>query len=231
MKDSQFWSWLSRHSRSRPFASLAEMIVEAGGPDRCAVVVVDLVEGFCRTGALASPRVANLVPPTVDFLRRCHQAGIRDFLFPCDAHQSDSPEFGAFPPHCIAGTVESEMVEQLRELPFSGLFERFDKRSVSSLIDTGLATRLQGDQFQKIFCLGDCTDLCLYHLACGLRFLANSSGLRWDIVVPADLVATYDLPVETALEIGAMPHPGDLLHEVFLYHLELNGITVVSTLG
>ncbi len=231
MKDSQFWTWLSQHSQSRPSISLSDMIAGAGGPSRCAVVVVDLLEGFCHTGALASPRVAELVPRTVEFLHRCHQSGIRDFLFPCDAHQSDSPEFGAFPPHCIAGTVESEIVGQLRELPFSELFERVDKRSVSSLIETGLATRLQGDQFQKIFCLGDCTDLCLYHLACGLRFLANSSGLRWDIVVPADLVATYDLPVETALEIGAMPHPGDLLHEVFLYHLELNGITVVSTLG
>jgi hypothetical protein len=55
--------------------------------------------------------------------------------------------------------------------------------------------------------------------------------LRWDIVVPADLVATYDVPVVTALELGIMPHPGDLLHHFFLYHMELNGIQVVSSLG
>ena len=230
MKDSNFWPWLEKHIQTRPAVALEEMISAAGGPERCAVVVVDLVEGFCHTGPLASPRVGALVPGTVDFLTRCHQAGIRDFLFPCDAHQNDSPEFGAFPPHCIAGTVESQLVEPLRALEFADLFERFDKRSVSSLIETGIATRLQGDRFEKIFCLGDCTDLCLYHLACGLRYLANSSGLRWDIVVPADLVATYDLSVETALEIQALPHPGDLLHDIFLYHLELNGITVVRSL-
>lgn len=231
MKDAQFWSWLTEHSRTRACVRLDEMIKAAGGPEHCAVVVVDLLEGFCHTGPLSSPRVAGLIPGITDFLTRCHQAGIRDFLFPSDAHQSDSPEFGAFPPHCIAGTVESELVTALRELPFSSLFERIDKRSVSSLIETSLATRLQGDQFQKIFCLGDCTDLCVYHLASGLRFLANSSGLRWDIVVASDLVATYDLAVDTALEIGALPHPGDLLQELFLYHLELNGITVVSTIG
>jgi hypothetical protein len=29
-------------------------------------------------------------------------------------------------------------------------------------------------------------------------------------------------------QIGAMPHPGDLLHQVFLYHMALNGIEVVK---
>ncbi len=231
MTNHDFWPWLETHKKKRTETALSELIESAGGPQRCAVVVVDLLEGFCHTGPLASPRVAALIPPTVEFLTRCHDLGIRDFLFPCDAHQADSPEFGSFPPHCITGTEESKIVSSLQDLPFSALFERFDKRSVSSLIETGLATRLQGDRFQKIICIGDCTDLCLYHLACGLRFLANSSGLRWEILVPENLVATYDLPVSVAVEIGSLPHPGDLLHDMFLYHLELNGITVISSLG
>lgn len=230
MRDEAFWNWLEAHRSNRPSRRLCDLLEEAGGPRRCAVVGVDLIEGFCRQGALSSPRVGALVPPTAEFLTRCHELGIRDFLFPCDAHQPDSPEFSSFPPHCLAGTEESKLAAQLSGLPFADLFERFDKRSVSSLTETNLATRLQGDQFQKIVCLGDCTDLCLYHLATGLRYLANSSGLSWEIVVPADLVATYDLPVEAALALGALPHPGDLLHELFLYHLELNGVKVVASL-
>jgi nicotinamidase-related amidase len=231
MTDDAFWTWLERRTRERAPLALDELVAQAGGARRCAVVAVDLLEGFCRQGPLASPRIDALVGPTGAFLTRCHGAGIRDFLFPCDAHQKDSPEFQAFPPHCVAGTEESSIVSDLRRLPFSHLFERIDKRSVSSTVETGLATRLQGDGFQKIVCIGDCTDLCLYHLATGLRFLANSSGLPWDIVVPADLVATYDLPLETALQIGAMPHPAGLLHDLFLYHLELNGVTVVASLA
>lgn len=230
MRNDAFWEWLEQHSRSRPSRSLDELIDRAGGPRHCAVITVDLLEGFCRSGALASPRVEALIEPSKDFLIRCHQSGLKDFLFACDAHQKDSPEFTSFPPHCVAGTLESRIVEELLELPFAGLFERFDKRSVSSLTETNLAMRLQGDQIKTIICIGDCTDLCLYHLATGLRFLANSSGLPWEIVVPANLVATYDVPVDTALSLGILPHPGDLLHEMFLYHLELNGVTVLSSL-
>lgn len=231
MNQEPFWNWLAEHSAARPSLPLEQLIASAGGPSACAVVAVDLVEGFCRTGPLHSPRIDALIGPTIDLLRRCHQAGIRNFLFPCDAHQKDSPEFAAFPPHCVAGSEESRMVSDLLALPFADLFERFDKRSVSSTVETNLATRLQGEKLQKILCIGDCTDLCLYHLATSLRFLANSSGLGWEIVVPADLVATYDVSVETATQFGILPHPGDLMHEIFLYHLELNGVSVVSSIS
>jgi hypothetical protein len=50
------------------------------------------------------------------------------------------------------------------------------------------------------------------------------------IVVPANCVQTFDMPVETAEEIGAMPHDGDLLHRLFLYQMALNGVEVVADL-
>ena len=49
-------------------------------------------------------------------------------------------------------------------------------------------------------------------------------------MVPVDGVDTYDLPVETARSIGAVPHPADLLHLVFLYSLMLNGVEVVRSI-
>ena len=38
------------------------------------------------------------------------------------------------------------------------------------------------------------------------------------------------MPVETALQLGALPHDGDLLHRIFLYSMALNGIEVVARL-
>ena len=227
----EFGTWLENRDETRPSVSLSELVQESGGGDRCAVLTVDLIRGFCDEGALVSSRISKLVEPTCAFLRNCFEAQLRTFLFPCDAHQVDSPEFQSFPVHCVKGTKESELVSPLLSLPFSDSFERFDKRSVSSIVETSLASRLMGDKFRTLICLGDCTDLCLYHLATGLRFLANSEGLPWRILVPANLVATYDVSIADAEKLGILPHPGDLLHSLFLYHLELNGVEVVSSIN
>jgi hypothetical protein len=39
------------------------------------------------------------------------------------------------------------------------------------------------------------------------------------------------MPVEVARALGALPHDADLLHQVFLYHMALNGIETVRSLG
>jgi len=63
-----------------------------------------------------------------------------------------------------------------------------------------------------------------------LRLRANARGDRLRVIVPGDCVQTYDLPVAVATGIGALPHPGDLLHDLFLYHLALNGVEVCRRL-
>ena len=84
---------------------------------------------------------------------------------------------------------------------------------------------------QNWIVVGDCTDLCTYQLAMYLRTAANENqqrGVR--IILPEDCVDTYDLPVATAQQIGATPHGAEMLHLIFLYHMMLNGIEVVSTI-
>jgi hypothetical protein len=41
-------------------------------------------------------------------------------------------------------------------------------------------------------------------------------------------VDTFDLPVDVAQEIGALPHHGDLLHLIFLYNMAQNGVEIVA---
>ena len=64
-----------------------------------------------------------------------------------------------------------------------------------------------------------------------LKLTANARNRRATVVVSAETVETYDLPVDVARRLGAMPHDGDLLHAVFLYHLQLNGVQVVRRLA
>ena len=226
-----FLDYLENWFEQLPKASLGRLIEEAGGPRRVGLLGVDLVNGFCKEGTLASPRVGAIVDPSRQLVERAHAAGVRDFFFPCDAHPVDSPEFEAFPPHCLVGTPESSLVTELAGLPFSELFEVLPKGSISALISTGLQERLlEREQLNTLVCVGDCSDLCLYHMAAGLRFLANARKLNWKVVVEARSVDTYDIPVEAALEAGILPHPGDFLHVLFLYHLRLIGVEVVASL-
>jgi hypothetical protein len=47
------------------------------------------------------------------------------------------------------------------------------------------------------------------------------------VIVPANAVQTFDTPIETAQQLGILPHNGDVLHLQFLYHMRYNGIEVV----
>lgn len=231
MSDAAFLNWLDQWHAGLLAASLDQVSESAGGPERVAVLVVDLLVGFCSEGPLASPRVGTLGPKTAAFLSLCRERGIRAVVTAADSHPPDSPEFAAFPPHCIRGTREAEIIPELRQLPFWGEVRDVPKGSLSVGLEPGFKEwQAAHPEVSAWIVVGDCTDLCVYHAAMHLRLEANARGLRRQVWVPADLVDTYDLPVETAAQIGALPHPGDLMHRLFLYHLALNGVSVVRSL-
>lgn len=225
-----FLEWLVEWYNSRPDIGLSEVVSEAGGADRVAVMAVDVTRGFCSAGPLSSERVSRIVGPISELFEQAHSLGVRDFILPQDAHSEDAVEFESFPAHCVRGTGESETVPELRNLPFSELFHVIKKDSISSAIDTELDGWLSSHAHVGTFLVvGDCTDLCVCQLAMHLRLRANALNQRHvRVIVPISGVETFDIPVNTAEEIGAMPHPGDLFHLVFLYHMAENGVNVVA---
>ena len=198
-------------------------------PEEFALLGVDLVKGFCSQGPLASPRVGALLPVVTKLCDRLLEWGATKFYWPCDRHRPDSLEFNCFPPHCVEGTEEAELADPLKGHKVMEHSQIIPKRTIDSLVDTELEKLLTGDQkLTTLLCVGDCTDLCLYQLALGLRYLANAHQLNWRVLVLREGIDTYDLPVEVAEEIGALPHPGDFFHEVFLYHMVLQGVEVTT---
>lgn len=222
-----FFEYLKEMEESFEHIHMNKIVEEAGGAENVAVISVDVIEGFCRIGTLASPRVEAIIEPIVEIFKKAHALGVRNFALPQDSHPEDSPEFKDFPPHCIEGTEEAETVREFKELPFFNLMKVIRKRSTNSGIDTDLNEWLIEKNPKKIIILGDCTDLCTYHLALHVKLFGNARGRHWEVIVPDNAIATYDLPVDVAKKIGATPHPGDLLHIIFLYHMKLNGINVV----
>jgi nicotinamidase-related amidase len=134
--------------------------------------------------------------------------------------------------HCVRGTEEAEMIAELSALPFAEHFTVIEKNSLHPALETEFEPWLEAHrELRTAIVVGDCTDLCVYQLAMHLRLrhdARNVAGVR--VIVPANAVDTYDLPVTAAETLGAMPHPGDFFHQVFLYHMALNGIEVVRDL-
>jgi len=222
-----FLIWLARWEADLKPVTLSGVI--AGEPDRVAIMCTDLVIGFCYEGPLSSPRVARIVPPNVELFQKAYEAGVRRFVLPQDAHLPDAVEFGSYGPHCITGSREAETVPELMALPFADQFTIIPKDSINQAIGTGFGAWLEAHPEVDTFIVtGDCTDICVYQLAMHLRMRANALSLQQRVVLPVNCVNTFDVPVETAQELGILPHDGDLLHAVFLYHMALNGVEVVA---
>ncbi|MCE1247352.1 MAG: cysteine hydrolase [Firmicutes bacterium] len=229
-KNRPFFGYLKEMEENLKPISLDEIIKDAGGENKTALISVDLIEGFCRTGVLASDRIAGIIPASVELVEKAYNKGIRHIALVQDSHPDEALEFNSFPPHCTKDSEESLSIREFRDLPFYNEMAIITKNSVNSFIDTDLEKWLMKKALRKIIIIGDCTDLCTYHLAMSLRFFANSMGLPWEVIVPANAVETYDMPVDTAKQFGAVPHPGDLMHMIFLYHLMLNGVKVVKSI-
>lgn len=212
-----------------PSLSLLELTDDGRRPQKLGILGEDLVKGFTTVGGLASPRIAGIVPEVAKLLQSAYDMGVRDFVLPQDSHPPDSPEFDAYGPHCITGTVEAETVDELRRLPFFEELTIMPKQSLDPAIGTDLERWIdERPEMESMIVVGDCTDLCVYQAAMHIKIRSNAMKRRMRVIVPEDCVQTYDLDVEEALAIGATPHDGDLMHILFLYHMALNDITVVK---
>jgi nicotinamidase-related amidase len=224
----QFLSYLKQWVDALPSVSLPEIFPS---PKNTAIISVDVINGFCSEGPLSSPRVQKIVDPITRLFTTSWEYGIKNIVLTQDTHEPDAVEFGSFPPHCIRGTSEAETVPEFQELPFFKQIIIFEKNSIHSGINTGLAEWMAAHSDVVDFIIvGDCTDLCVYQLAMQLRLDANARQQNRRVFIPADCVDTYDMSVSTASKIGAMPHDAELLHAIFLYHMALNGIVIAKSI-
>lgn len=116
-------------------------------------------------------------------------------------------------------------------MPQASTFCVLPKTTIDSQYGTDLEVWLQERPLLRrrvVVC--DCTDLCVYQAVMFLHLRNIAGRLGYQVVVPADCVATYDVPVAVAREVGAFAHDGDLLHRVFLHQMALNGVRMVAGL-
>ena len=223
----EFLSALVTWERNLPAIAWSDLHSEAQ-QERVALISVDMINGFCHEGVLSSSRVKDIIPAVVAAFEGAYSIGVREFVLAQDCHMPESAEFADFPPHCQADTSEANTIPELANLPFANLYQIVSKNSLNAFHGTDLGEWLEArHHFRAAVIVGDCTDLCVHQMALHLKLYANAHNLKMRVIVPENAVQTYDMPVETANAIDALPHDGDFMHLVFLYHMRLNGVEVV----
>jgi nicotinate phosphoribosyltransferase len=170
-----------------------------------AVLVIDMLRGFMEEGCplYCGARARRIIPRIQNLLEREVAGGAKVF-FVCDSHDPDDLEFKMFPPHCIAGTVEAEVIPELAGYPG----EIVRKKRYSAFYGTELEKKLKQLKPEKIIVCGVCTDICVCHT------VANARNRDYQVEVPVDCVASFD----------------DKAHQFALEHMEkVLGAKLVSS--
>ena len=148
-----------------------------------AVLAIDMLRGFLEEGypLYCGEQARRTIPKIGQLLRKELGSGSRVF-FICDNHDPDDLEFKMFPPHCVAGTEEAEVVPELREFPG----EVITKNRYSGFFNTSLDTRLKEIRPDKLIICGVCTDICVLHTT------ADARNRDYDVEIPTDCVASFN---------------------------------------
>jgi nicotinamidase-related amidase len=223
-----FLDYLEQWYRDLPEVSFSSLLKEYS-PEETAIVCVDVVNGFCKEGNLASPRIGQIIDPVVQLFRKAEQHGLNHYVLPQDTHPPDSKEFLIYPEHCVEGSEESQMVSELNELPNSYKFRVIPKRTINPGLERDFQEWVrEHEKIRQFILVGDCTDICVYQIGMFLKIYSVEKDTLMNVIVPADCVNTYEISIDDYKKKGIAPHPGDLTHLFFLHHLQLNGIQVVE---
>jgi nicotinamidase/pyrazinamidase len=147
------------------------------------VLVLDMLRGFCEEGypLYVGEAIRQLIPNVRRVLEEETAKGSH-IIFLCDSHAPDDKEFEMFPPHCVRGTEETEIIPELRQFAD----EVIAKTRFSCFHGTNLEERLRELKPDKIIVVGVCTDICVMHT------VADARNRDYLVEVPADCVATFD---------------------------------------
>lgn len=171
-----------------------------------AFIIVDMVNGFAREGVLASPLVEKIIPNVVSYVEQAKRDGSL-LIFIKDTHDQDAVEFQRFggEPHCLRGTQEAELVDELRAFEEDGI--SFEKNSTSFMFSKnpnfkyGFMEMLdQLTHLKKVKICGCCTDICDINGTLPMMNYFDENNRGMEVELLEDAMATYDAPWHNAEE-------------------------------
>ena len=157
--------------------------------ERNLLVVVDMVNGFINEGNLADKSINRITNNVVSLVEDAIQNNINIVAFK-DTHTENDVEFNSFPPHCIKGTNECELIPELK------IYEKFmyviEKPTTNGFETDKFKNLMECVKFDNIYVCGCCTDICVYNFVNSLNDFLQRNYLDTNIVVVQDAVDTFN---------------------------------------
>ena len=156
------------------------------------LIVVDMVKGFVNVGPMADPTINNITPEIVKL--------VNDFInenelvaFIKDNHEKDCLEFKKFPPHCVIGTEEADLINELQVYEKDNLV--YPKNSTSTMFAPNFINDIDMmKNLREVIVTGCCTDICVMNLVIPLINYFDQMDRDVKVIVPKNAVETYDAP-------------------------------------
>ena len=157
------------------------------------LIVVDMVNGFVREGVLHDKNIAKVIPRQIELIKEFEDQG-KLVVYIKDTHTEESVEFERFgnTTHCLQGTKEAELVDELKEYETSPNAISVEKNSTSFMESPAFRELMDNWKTMREFdIVGCCTDICVVNGAIGLANYLDEHNRKHIIRVHEDAIATY----------------------------------------
>ena len=156
------------------------------------LIIIDMVNGFVKEGNMADPYIGHIIDEQIRLIKMMLEKN-EGVAFVKEAHDLGCVEFNSFPEHCVKGTSQSELVDELK--PFEKDALVYEKNSTSAMFAKNFLSDIDKmKNLKKIILAGCCTDICVLNLGIPLINYFNEYNREVDIYVPENAVETYSTP-------------------------------------
>lgn len=181
--------------------------------------VIDMINGFCVNGNLASPSIREIAPNIINFYNE-NKDNIHTAIAFADCHNGESLEFEYMPEHCVDNEEQEIIPELLNNIDFettiyknstNGFHEFLNIEDSNDFAGMSASAFWRTNTFYITGCL---TSYCVMQFALSLKTWINEYGDLFNknikVVVLKDCCADVDKEME----------------EWAIKYMQLNGIEV-----
>lgn len=188
--------------------------------DNTAIIVVDMVKGFYNVGPLANEKVGAIIS---DIVRLDKITEDYKKVFFIDSHPENAKEFDSYPAHCVEGSIEAELIDELQVLDSiknkNTVMVR--KNSINGFHSEELKAIVDEEAIKYIIVVGVCTDICVKNFVMSAVTYINQFNLDKEIIVPVNMVETFDADF----------HNREFWNLTSLFEMKTNGVKIVKNIN